>query len=57
MGYLGISLLCLFSTPGLADDTNATIISKARSVCESYETVFLMRARRSPRSISQVMAL
>lgn len=33
----GIGLLCLFSTPGLADDTSATIISKARSACESYE--------------------
>jgi hypothetical protein len=33
----GISLLCLFSVPGLAADAVAPIISKARVTCESYE--------------------
>ncbi len=33
----GISLICLFSAPALAADTGATIISKARLACESYE--------------------
>lgn len=32
-----ISLLCLFSAPGLAADPGATIISKARGACEGYE--------------------
>ncbi len=33
----GIGLMCLFSAPALAADTGATIISKARLACESYE--------------------
>lgn len=34
---LGISLMCLVSTPGLAVDADTKIISKAREACESYE--------------------